>query len=85
MFFYKLRIAVYYFIDVLKYLILARIFLSLIIKDLRNPLLRTLYQITEPMLLPFRNLIYKLGINTGMFDFSPILAFLFLDLVKILI
>nr|WP_252187874.1 YggT family protein [Anaeromonas frigoriresistens] len=68
--------------DLLKILIIARIFLTLIIRDLRNPLLNFIYRITEPILAPFRNLINKLGISTGMFDFSPLLAFLFLDLVS---
>lgn len=33
-----------------------------------------IYELTEPVLEPARRLIGKLGINTGMFDFSPILA-----------
>ncbi|WP_084489499.1 YggT family protein [Clostridiisalibacter paucivorans] len=74
--------AVDLFIYILKLLIIARIFVSFIIRDLRNPILRFLYQITEPLLMPFRTLIYKLGINTGMFDFSPILAFLTLDIIR---
>lgn len=78
---YVLARAVDMFIDLLRILIIARIFLSLIIRDLRNPLLNFIYRITEPILAPFRTLINKLGINTGMFDFSPLLAFLFLDLV----
>lgn len=56
--------------------------MSFIIRDLGNPLFNFIYQITEPILAPFRNLINKLGINTGMIDFSPLLAFLFLDLLS---
>nr|WP_286672850.1 YggT family protein [Anaeromonas gelatinilytica] len=70
------------FINLLKIMVIARIFLSLIIRDLRNPLLNFIYRFTEPILAPFRNLINRLGINTGMFDFSPLLAFLFLDIVS---
>lgn len=73
------------FIDILKLLIIARIFLSLIIRDLNNPILRFIYQITEPLLMPFRSLINKLRINTGIFDFSPILTFLFLDVIRYII
>jgi len=68
------------FIVLLKILVIARIFLSLIIRDLRNPLLSFVYSITEPILAPFRALINKLGISTGMFDFSPLLAFITLDI-----
>ncbi|KPU28296.1 hypothetical protein TR13x_02880 [Caloranaerobacter sp. TR13] len=70
------------FINLIETLILVRIFMSFIIRDLSNPLFNFIYQITEPILAPFRNLINKLGINTGMIDFSPLLAFLFLDLLS---
>ncbi|MTI47756.1 YggT family protein [Sporosalibacterium faouarense] len=62
------------FVYLIQILILVRIALSFIIRDMSNPLFRVIYQITEPILAPFRNLIARLGINTGMFDFSPILA-----------
>ncbi|WP_427338526.1 YggT family protein [Caloranaerobacter sp. DY30410] len=70
------------FINLIETLILVRVFMSYIIRDLSNPLFNFIYQITEPILIPFRNLINKLGINTGMIDFSPLLAFLFLDLIS---
>lgn len=77
--------AIRMFIDLLKILVIARIFLSLIIRDLRNPLLSFVYSITEPILAPFRALISKLGVSTGMFDFSPLLAFLALDILSSII
>lgn len=70
------------FVRTIEILIIARIILSFVIRDLNNPLVHLVYQLTEPILAPFRKLIYKLGINTGMFDFSPLLAFLFLDLLS---
>lgn len=73
------------FINLLKILVIVRIFLTLIIRDIRNPLLNAIYRFTEPILAPFRSLINKIGINTGTFDFSPLLAFLFLDIVSGLI
>lgn len=79
---YILAKAIDMFIDLLRILIIARIFLSLIIRDPRNPLLNLVYQITEPILAPFRKLINSLGINTGMIDFSPLLAFLVLDILN---
>jgi len=39
------------------------------------------YEITEPILFPARRIIEKLGINTGMFDFSPLVAMLILRLI----
>ncbi len=36
---------------------------------------------TEPILGPIRELIYKLGIDTGMFDFSPLIAVLLFQII----
>ncbi|WDV47594.1 YggT family protein [Clostridiaceae bacterium M8S5] len=70
------------FVDVVKYLIIARILVGLFLRDTRHPVMNFLYQVTEPILEPFRRLLYKLNIDTGMFDFSPILAFLALELIE---
>ncbi|MTI67620.1 MAG: YggT family protein [Firmicutes bacterium] len=70
------------FIYIINILIIGRIILSFIIRDLRNPLLRFVYNLTEPLLAPFRELLNKLPFSTGMFDFSPILAILFLDILR---
>ncbi|WP_066502858.1 YggT family protein [Abyssisolibacter fermentans] len=77
--------AVDIFIEVIKYLIIARIFAGILFRDRQHPIMSFLYQITEPILEPFRKLIYKFNINTGMFDFSPLLAFLFLEIIENLI
>jgi YggT family protein len=37
---------------------------------------------TEPILAPCRAILDKLGLGMGMFDFSPILAFLILGLIR---
>ncbi|RKD34330.1 YggT family protein [Thermohalobacter berrensis] len=70
------------FVDIIETLIIVRILLSFIIRDFSNPIFNLVYQVTEPILAPFRNLISKLGISTGMFDFSPLLAFMFLNLLS---
>ncbi|HHV93269.1 MAG TPA: YggT family protein [Firmicutes bacterium] len=46
--------------------------------DYYNPLVRFIYDITEPVLAPFRRLLPSVG---GI-DFSPILVFLVLDFVR---
>ncbi len=80
-----LREAIFKFVNVIELLIIARIVLSFIIRDPYNKVYRFVHQITEPILAPFRNLIYKLGINTGMFDFSPLLAIFALRFLATLI
>jgi YggT family protein len=61
------------------YIILARIFLSWFRVDRTNPVVRFIYQVTEPVLAPFR-VILPLG---GMgIDLSPIIVFFLLNLLR---
>jgi len=61
------------------YVILARIFLSWFPVDRSNPIVRFIYQITEPILAPFR-VILPLG---GMgIDLSPIIVYFLLNLLR---
>mgnify|MGYP000468508083 CR=1 FL=1 len=68
-------------IEILEVLILIRIIFSWFRVGFYNPLFRAVYELTEPILSLARNIIYKLGINTGMFDFSPIVAILILRII----
>lgn len=76
------KIAIFYFIQGLYFLIIARAILSWFIRDLRNPVVRFIYDITEPLLSPFRTLLQKLGLGGTMIDFSPILLFIFLNMLS---
>ena len=78
----SIKVAIVTFFRAIELLIIARILLSFIIRDLSNPILRFLYEITEPILAPFRNLFKMIGLNTGMFDFSPLLAFYALRIIS---
>ena len=61
------------------YVILASIFLSWFPVDRSNPIVRFIYQITEPVLAPFR-IILPLG---GMgIDLSPIIVYFLLNLLR---
>jgi YggT family protein len=60
------------------YLLLARIILSWLRVDYNNPWIRLLVRVTEPFLAPFRTLIPPLG---GI-DFSPIVAFVVLNMLR---
>jgi len=61
------------------YVILARIFLSWLPVDRSSPVVRFIYQITEPVLAPFR-VILPLG---GMgIDLAPIIVFFLLSLLR---
>ena len=62
----------------LEFAILIRVLLSWVRVDPYNPLVRILYQITEPILAPFRRLIPP---ASGL-DFSPIVAFFALEVLR---
>ena len=52
--------------------ILVRVILSWFPVDQSNPIVRIVWEITEPVLAPFRRVIPKIG----MFDLSPLAAWL---------
>lgn len=64
--------------ELLEVLIFIRMIMSFIPFRRHNILISIIYELTEPIIGPARELIAKLKINTGMFDFSPLLALLFI-------
>lgn len=64
--------------QILQLAILVRIILSWFRVDPYNPFMQILYQITEPVLEPFRRVIPPIG----MIDITPIVALLVLRLVQ---
>lgn len=66
----------------LETLIFVRIIFSFLNIGKTNMITNLVYELTEPVLGPARALIQKLGIKTGMFDFSPIIAVVFLRIVS---
>ena len=67
----------YYIIHIYSLLIFARILMSWVPHDPRNPIFETLAQITDPYLNIFRRIIPPVG----MIDFSPILAIMVLQVL----
>lgn len=70
-----------YFANFIEILIVIRIFSSILRLNMNNPIGSFIYQVTEPLLGLARNIIDKLGINTGMFDFSPLLGIFILRFI----
>jgi YggT family protein len=58
-------------------LMLARIIFSWGNIDRYNPVVNFVYQVTEPVLAPIRNILP----STGMIDFSPMVAILLVEVV----
>lgn len=64
--------------EVYSFILLARVLTSWFQVDPYNPIIRILYQLTEPLLAPIRRLLPQ----TGMMDFSPIVAFVLITIVE---
>jgi YggT family protein len=65
-------------LQILSIAILVRILLSWFPVDPSNPIIRILFEVTEPVLAPFRRVIPRIG----MFDLSPIAAMLVIQLLQ---
>lgn len=59
-------------------LILIRVVLSFVQINPYHPAVQIVYQLTEPILEPIRNIMPR----TGMIDFSPLIALLLLGLLR---
>lgn len=69
------------FVQLIEALIIIRIFMSIFRMSLDNFIGRLIYELTEPILAPSRILLDKIGLNRGMFDFSPWISIIFLRLI----
>jgi YggT family protein len=58
--------------------ILIRVILSWFPVDPSNPIIRLVWDVTEPILAPFRRVIPRIG----MFDLSPLAAFLVISFLQ---
>jgi YggT family protein len=58
--------------------IFIRVLLSWFPIDPNNPIIRVLYEVTDPVLAPFRRVIPRIG----MFDLSPLAALLVISVLQ---
>jgi len=66
-------------VNIYFFALLAMIILSWVAAGSRHPAIYLLYQITEPVMVPFR----KVLPNMGGLDFSPILVFILINIIQI--
>lgn len=70
-------------IEIINYLLLARVILSWIPIGTDNVIIRFIYQVTEPILAPIRKIVDRSAVGSNMMiDFSPLIAFLILSLIR---
>ena len=76
--------AVDLFFRVIYFLVVVRVFLSWVPSAFNYDIVRFIYQVTDPILEPFRNLIDRfIPRGPGFYlDFSPIIALMVLDLIR---
>ncbi|MDP3385610.1 MAG: YggT family protein [Eubacteriales bacterium] len=77
-----IKTSIYRLFSLIELLILARIIMSYIPSLRTSKFYEIIFQLTEPILFPIRELLYKIGLNKGMIDFSPIAAFLLLSIIR---
>ncbi len=75
------KTATEWFFQVIYLLVMIRIILSWVGRNYNNQFTQFVYQITEPLLSPFREFQQRLGVG-GALDFSPILLLLTLQLIS---
>ncbi len=82
---YLLFDAIYIFCRILKFAILVEVILSWIPGARQSMLGDLISSLTNPILGPIRRMLYKspLGGPGMMLDFSPILAYVLLDIIQI--
>jgi YggT family protein len=69
------------FFTLMNLAILARVLVSWVTPNPYHPIMQLLYQITEPILAPLRRYLPQ----TGMIDFSPLVAIILLSVVQTLV
>lgn len=74
------------FLQLYSFVLLARVLISWFPNvDPYNPLIRFLYDVTEPVLQPVRDFMRRQFPDMGMMDFSPLVVFLGIFVLQSLI
>ncbi|NVN89251.1 MAG: YggT family protein [Desulfuromonadales bacterium] len=68
-------------LTIYKYILLASVIISWVNADPYNPLVNFIYRITDPLLSRIRRYMP----NTGMIDFSPLVAFALIYVLQIVV
>ena len=74
-----IQIAVFYTFQIIKFLIIVRVFLSWVPININQSIKQFIYNLTEPLMSPFRKLVHS--DKTGV-DLSPMLVLLSLQILQ---
>ena len=64
--------------NIIYFILIVRIIISWVGGDPYNEIVQIVYRITDPILAPLR----RLPLQVGMIDFSPIVAFILLSIIR---
>ncbi|MGV8146468.1 MAG: YggT family protein [Alkaliphilus sp.] len=78
---YNIYAALAYFVRFVNFLILVRVLLTWVNPNPRNPIVKLIHEVTEPIIGPVRYLIYNKFGYSGMLDFSPIIAIFLVNFI----
>jgi YggT family protein len=73
------------FFELIEILILVRVIMNIFRISYNNSIVRIVYELTEPIMMPSKIILHKLGLDRGMFDFSPWIAIILLQIVESII
>jgi YggT family protein len=82
---YTLYLTINFVLSILEIVILIRVISSWLPLNRDNKLMAYIYRITEPLMAPIRQMLARTPIGGGMIDFSPIVVFLLISIVRRLI
>lgn len=78
---YQIKMFVIYLAKIFEYAILIRCLLSFVPNFRYSKIANVIYQITDPIIVPCSRLLSRLGLDMGMMDFSPIVAFFLIRVI----
>lgn len=80
---YVMKATIDMFLRAVEMIVIMRCFASFVVRDMpMGGFMYHLYRISDPIMKPARDLLERLNINTGMIDFSPILVFIAIRLLR---
>lgn len=82
---HAIGIALQWVLDIASYLILIRVILSWLPLDNNNRLVDIIHSLTEPFIGPIRQITDRFTGENMMIDFSPIIAYFVITLLKYLV
>lgn len=69
-------------IEIVKWIILIRLFANLFLRNEKPGWLLTLERLTDPILEPFRRILKPIEFGSGYIDISPVILFFVLSLLQ---